>query len=81
MSDDSKASPEIKVLIDKLTTAKSTDSYQSKYEAILARKSYDHQCFLECVLLRLDRTRSVDIQCGVQNEADRTFTHMLEHGL
>jgi hypothetical protein len=81
MSGKTKASPEIRVLIDKLTDTKNVNTSQSKYEAILARKCYDHHCFLECVMLRLDSHRGVQETCSVQKEADKTFIHMLEHAI
>jgi hypothetical protein len=81
MSDDTKASPEIKVLIDKLNKDKNADTSQSKYEAILARKCYDHHCFLECVTLRLESHRGVQESCSVQKEADKNFIHMLKHAI
>jgi hypothetical protein len=74
-----KASPEIKLLIDKIANTNNNDSAQVKYEAILSRKRYDHQCFLECVLLRLDISRGSHEQCEIQKEADQTFAHMLTH--
>jgi hypothetical protein len=79
---DTKASPEIKKLIEKLApppTAETTA--QGKYEAILQRKCYDHHCLLECVLLRLDSGRGNVEQSNVQTRADQTFTHMLTHAL
>jgi hypothetical protein len=79
MSGDANASPEIKLLIDKITNTKNTDSSQVKYEALLARKRYDHQCFLECVLLRLDQSRGVQMESETQKESNRIFTHMLTH--
>ena len=79
MSTDLKASPEIKKLIDKLTPEPTVSTAQAKYENILKRKCYNHHCFLECVLLRLDSWRSPQTQCGVQKLADETFIHMLEH--
>lgn len=81
MSNNSKTSPEIKKLIDKLTPEPATSPAQLKYESILKRKCYDHHCFLECVLLRLDSRRGPQTLPGVQKLADETFTHMLEHAM
>jgi hypothetical protein len=74
-------SPEIKKLIDKMGPKKGALTLQDKYEAILKRKSYDHQCFLECVRLRLDPVRGVVTTQNVQAESDRLFTEMLAHTL
>jgi hypothetical protein len=78
-SEDMKTSPEIKNMIDKLTPSKATATAQEKYQAILKRKCYDHHCFLECVSLRLDTYRGTQTSSQVQEHADRTFVHMLEH--
>jgi hypothetical protein len=72
-------SPEIKKLIDKLGPKKGVLTSQDKYEAILLRKSYDHQCFLECIRLRLDPSRGVEQTQSVQTAADSLFTQMLSH--
>jgi hypothetical protein len=80
-SEDTKPSPEIKKLIEKMTPATKTATAQDKYQSILARKSYDHHCFLECVLLRLDTRRGTQTPSKVQKEADQTFIHMLTHAL
>ena len=80
-SEDTKPSPEIKKLIEKMTPAPKTATAQDKYQAILERKSYDHHCFLECVLLRLDTRRGTQTPSKVRKEADQTFVHMLEHAL
>jgi len=78
--EDTKPSPEIKNIIDRLTPLKEKNSTaQCKYDAILARKAYDHHCFLECVSLRLDTQRGTQLHSGVQAEADKTFIMMLEH--
>jgi len=74
-------SPEIKKLIEKLGPKKGVLTSQGKYEAILKRKSYDHQCFLECVRLRLDPSRGVGTTQSVQTESDCLFTQMLSHTL
>ena len=78
--EDTKPSPEIKNIIDRLTPLKEkNNTAQIKYDAILARKAYDHHCFLECVSLRLDTQRGTQIHSRVQAEADKTFIMMLEH--
>ena len=59
----------------------STSTAQEKYESILARQRYEHHCFMECVLLRIDPHRGTQTQSNVQNDADMTFTHMLTHAL
>jgi hypothetical protein len=79
MSGDSNPSPEIKQLIEKLNPRKDCPTSQGKYEAILKRKSYDHHCFLECVLLRLDASRGADTVYTVQSKAVEDFTEMLTH--
>ena len=78
-NEDSKPSPEIKKIVDKLTPLKVTASAQDKYQSVLVRKAYDHHCFLECVSLRLDFQRGTQTTSGVQKEADKTFISMLEH--
>jgi hypothetical protein len=79
--EETKPSPEIKKIIEKMTVSKTTTTAQDKYEAILQRKCYDHHCFMECVRLRLDTHRGTQTSSNVQEEADTTFTHMLTHGL
>jgi hypothetical protein len=74
-------SPEIKQLIEKLAPKKKISSSQDKYEAILARKSYDHHCFLQCVCLRLDPSRDAEGTHVVQTTADDVFTQMLTHAM
>ena len=74
-------SPEIKNLIDKIGVTKGAATSQDKYEAILKRKCYDHNCFLECVCLRLDPRRGAEATGGVQTKADDLFTQMLSHTL
>jgi hypothetical protein len=76
---DTKSSPEIKKLIEKLAPKKNTGSAQNKYEQILERKKYDLHCFMECVLLRLDSDRGTQNRSNVQEAADKTFIQMLEH--
>jgi hypothetical protein len=78
-NEDTKPSPEIKRLVEKLAPADVTGTIQAKYEAILQRKSYDHHCFMECVRLRLEPQRGMQTTCNVQNTADNVFTHMLTH--
>lgn len=73
------ASPEIKNLIDKLAPKKGVMTSQEKYEAVLHRKSYDHHCFIECAMLRLQHGRAVEAVSEVQKKADICFTHMLTH--
>ena len=79
--EDTKPSPEIKQLIEKMTPATSTATAQEKYELILLRKRYEHNCFLECVLLRLDTHRGTQVASKVHEDADKTFIHMLTHAL
>ena len=76
---DAQPSPEIKQLIEKITPLSGTSTAQDKYKAILQRKCYDHHCFLECVQLRLDTRRGTQNTSQVQQHADNTFIHMLEH--
>jgi hypothetical protein len=78
-ADDSKASPEIKLLIDKLNTDKSATTAQQKFDAILYRKRYETACFLEAIHLRLESGRGNIEGCNVQKEADTTFESMLHH--
>ena len=80
-NEDSKPSPEIKKLVSKITPAHATATAQEKYDAILKRKCYDHHCFLECVLLRMDTHRGAETTSKIQQEADTTFTYMLSHAL
>jgi hypothetical protein len=79
--EDTKPSPEIKQLIEKMTPMTSNTTAQEKYELILLRKRYEHNCFLECVLLRLDTHRGTQVASKVHEEADNTFIHMLTHAL
>ena len=79
MNENQRASPEVKKLIDKLAPDDSPMSSQGKYEAIIRRKLYDHHCFLECVRMRLDSHRGTHATCATQEDADKTFTHMLLH--
>lgn len=74
------ASPEIKNLIHDMGPQKGAgSSAQSKYEAILERKRYDHYCFIECVRLRLEPQRGAEADSSVYSKADLAFTHMLAH--
>jgi len=73
------ASPEIKKLIDTLNPKKGVMTSQEKYEAVLRRKSYDHHCFIECAMLRLQHNRAVEPESEIQKKADTCFTHMLTH--
>jgi hypothetical protein len=79
MSSDSKASPEIRRLIDKINPDPSASTSQAKYEAIMKRKKYDLHCFLEAICLRLDSSRGQIVQNNVQEQADQTFQDMLRH--
>jgi hypothetical protein len=72
-------SPEIKSLIHKMSPKQDAGSAQSKYEAILERKRYDHHCFIECVRMRLETHRGMDAECSVESNADLAFAHMLSH--
>jgi len=74
-------SPEIKNLIHQMSPKQDAGSAQSKYEAILERKRYDHHCFIECVCMRLETHRGADAQCSVETKADLAFAHMLAHTL
>jgi hypothetical protein len=74
-------SPEIKSLIHQMYPKQDASSAQSKYEAILQRKRYDHHCFIECVRLRLETHRGADTEYSVETKADLAFTHMLSHTL
>jgi hypothetical protein len=80
-SNDNKPSPEIKQLVEKMTPDASVATSQKKFDDIVKRKKYDHHCFLECVLLRLDTRRSTEAPSLVQTKADTAFTHMLTHAL
>jgi len=80
-SDDKKPSPEIKQLVEKMAPDANVGTAQQKFDDILKRKKYDHHCFLECVLLRLDTRRSTETPSMVQKKADTAFTHMLTHAL
>ena len=75
------ASHEIKKLVNKLSTDPTISSGQAKYEAIVKRKSYEHDCFLQCVLLRLETHRGGSTVQNVQTSADTNFTKMLSHVL
>jgi hypothetical protein len=77
--DDAKASPEIKRLIETVNTDKSATTAQQKFDAILQRKRYDLDSFLNCILLRLESSRGQIVECDVQKEADATFQSMLQH--
>ena len=74
------ASPEIKRLVETLSTSPAETSAQEKYQAILARKRYENDCFLQCVLLRLETHRGGDTVQSVQKAADANFERMLSHG-
>ena len=73
------ASQEIKKLVDKLSTDPAATSGQAKYEAILKRKSYENDCFLQCVILRLETRRGEGIMQSAQQTAEVDFRLMLSH--
>jgi hypothetical protein len=79
MDDHTKASPEIRKLIDKLAPANACTTNQGKYESIIRRKRYEHHCFLSCVVLRLDSHRGAHVACDVQELADTTYLQMFQH--
>jgi len=79
--DDTMPSPEIKKMVKNMTPLMTNATSQQKYEAVIERKRYDHNCFLECVLMRLDIHRGTQTSSHVQEQADKTFTHMLQHAL
>jgi len=57
----------MKKLVDKLSKDPAENSNQKKYEAILKRKCYENDCFLQCVLLRLETHRGGSTVESVQN--------------
>ena len=73
------ASPEIKRLVETLSTDPAETSAQEKYQAILARKLYENDCFLQCVLLRRETHRGGSTVQSAQNTADANFERMLSH--
>ena len=73
------ASPEIKKLVDKLSIDPAVTSGQQKYEAILKRKCYENDCFLQCVILRLETHRGESTVKHALQTADVNFKLMLPH--
>ena len=78
-SHDMNASPEIKQLVDSLSDDATATTAQLKYLSILKRKRYEHDCFMQCVVLRLETRRGAQTLHSVQASADKNFEKMLSH--